>query len=457
MKNFSTFQLVVIGLFLLFLIIGTLIFAGILPGFRPPAGGAAGELAVWGTVPETALRPIIDQFNKDYKDYFTLRYEEKASANFEREFVEAKADNRAPDLLFLPHELAFTQRARLAPLPPDFFSLRQFRDTFIDAGELLTDGAGVLALPLVVDPLVMYYNKNLLAEAGLPSPPRTWTEFKVKSLALTTLDSRRNITRSAAALGETKNIAQAKDLLAMLFLQAGNPIVGRTAAGGAYVSQLNQSFGAALKPAVAVLDFYTQFADPARPNYSWNRSLPEARQAFIRGQTVFYFGYASEYSTITRENPHLAFDVASVPQAEDNQPKLVLGRLLFLAAVRGGQRAAAAGQAAAAFAGPKFAGALAEALFLPPARRDLLGRAPASPASPNRGEPAGGPANPVMAIFYRAAILARAWPDPDPAATKKIFETMIESVVTGRLRSTEAVAEADRQLQALLDSIYGSN
>jgi len=441
MKNLSAFQLVIIGLFLLFLVVGTLIFAGILPGFRPPAGGAAGELVVWGPVPEIAMRPIIDQFNKDYKDYFTLRYEEKASAIFEREFVEAKADNRAPDLLFLPHELAFTQRARLAPLPPDFFSLRQFRDTFIDAGELLTDETGVLALPLVVDPLVMYYNKSLLAEAGLPAAPRTWTEFKVKSIALTILDSRRNITRSAAALGETRNIAHGKDLLAMLFLQAGNPILVRS--GDGYGSALNQSFGTALKPAVAVLDFYTQFADPARPSYSWNRSLPEARQAFIRGQTVFYFGYASEYSTITRENPHLAFDAASVPQAEEtNWPKLVLGRLLSLAAVRGGSRAAAAGQAAAAFAGPKSVSALAEALFLPPARRDLLER---------------GPENPVMTLFYRAAILARAWPDPDPAGTKKIFETMIESVVTGRLRSNEAVAEGDRQLQALLETIYGRN
>ncbi len=451
MKNLSAFQLVIIGLFMLFLIIGTLIFAGILPGFRSRSGGAAGELVVWGTVPDIAIPPIIDQFNKDYQDYFTLRYVEAPLASFEREFVEAKADNRAPDLLLLPHELVFTQRARLAPLPPDSFSLRQFRDTFIDAGDLLTDETGILALPLVVDPLVMYYNKNLLAEAGLPAPPRTWTEFKVKTMTLTTLDSRRNITRSAAALGETRNIAHAKDILAMLFLQAGNPIVARPAAvGGTYVSQLNQSFGTVLKPAVAVLDFYTQFADPARPNYSWNRSLPEARQAFIRGQTVFYFGYGSEYVTITRENPHLAFDVASVPQPassadrpeETNLPKLVLGRLLSVAAVRGGPKVNAAAAAAMAFSSAGPVSALSQALFLPPARRDLLSQAPADPA---------------LTIFYRAAILARAWPDPDPAGTKKIFETMIESVVTGRLRSNEAVAEGDRQLQALLQRIYGGN
>ncbi|MEK7208694.1 MAG: extracellular solute-binding protein [Patescibacteria group bacterium] len=440
MKNLSAFHIVIIALFILFLIVGTLIFAGILPGYRPTPAGVAGELTMWGTVPPSILQPILEQFNKDYKNYFTLRYEEKAGATLETEFVEAKADNRAPDLLLLPHDLGLTQRTRLAPLPPDFLSLRQFQDTFIDAGGLMIGDEGILALPLLVDPLVMYYNKNLLAEAGWPAPPRTWSEFISKTAALTTFDDRRNILKSAAALGETKNIIHAKDLLAMLLLQAGNPIISHPAAGN-YVSTLDQSFNTTLKPAVAALDFYTQFADPARPNYSWNRSLPEARQAFSRGQTIFYFGYGSEYAAIGRENPHLAFDVALPPQPiETNQSKLILGRLLSVAAVRGGAKTNAAVSAAIAFSAAPSAGALASALLLPPARRDLLTQLPADPA---------------LALFYRAALLTRAWFDPDPPATKKIFDAMVESVVTGRLRSAEAVAAADRELNALLQKIYG--
>lgn len=446
MKNLTTFQLIVIGIFILFLIVGTLIFAGILPGYRPPRGGAAGELVVWGTAPEPALGPILDQFNKDYEAYFTLRYEEKPPLKLEREFVEAKADNRAPDLLLLPHELSLSQRSRLAPLPPDFLSLRQFRDTFIDAGELLVDEAGIVALPLIVDPLVMYYNKNLLAEAGLAVPPVTWTEFVAKTVGLTTFDAGGNITKSAVALGETRNILHSKDILTMLFLQAGNPVIARR--GDAYVSELNRDFGTTLKPTVAVLDFYTQFADPARPNYSWNRARPEARAAFSRGQTIFYLAYASEYAALGRENPHLDFDVALVPQSAATRPdgavgpRLLLGRLFSVAAVRAGPKTGAALSAAAALAGSNVPATLSEILFLPPARRDLLAR---------------GSTDPALALFYRAALLARAWPDPDPAATKKIFDEMVESVTTGRLRSSEAVALADQQLAALLERIYGRN
>ena len=448
MKNLSTFHIALIALFIIFLMVGTLIFAGVLPGYRQNPGGVAGELTMWGVVPENLFQPILEKFNQEYKNYFTLQYVEKNASTLEREFVEAKADNQAPDLLLLPHELSLTQRSRLAPLLPDFLSLRQFQDTFIDGSELLVDREGIIALPLAVDPIVMYYNKNLLAEAGLATPPQTWSEFVSKTNGLSTLDSRRNITRSAVALGETRNIPHAKDLLAMLILQAGNSIVNNN-----YVSVLNQATDTTVKPAIAVLDFYTQFADPARSNYAWNRSLPEARQSFIRGQTVFYFGYASEYPSLARENPHLAFDVALPPQPTSSvskpTPKLILGRLLSVAAVRlpagrqgGGAKMNAAVSAAWAFAAGEAARALAETLYLPPARRDLLTTAPPDP---------------IMALFNRAALITRGWLDPDPVATKKIFENMIESVTTGRLQSADAVAAADQQLTALIQSIYGQN
>ncbi len=447
MKNLTTFQLVLIGLFFVFLIVGTLIFAGILPGFRATPGGTAGELVMWGTVSGETIRPIIEQFNKDYKASYSLSYEEKSVTTFEQEFVEAKADNQAPDLLLIPQAIGLSQRARLGLFPAELVSIRNYRDTFIDAGDLWLSNNRAFALPLVVDPFVMYYNSDLLNASGLPTVPTSWSEFKAKTIALTKLDSRRNIVQSAVALGEVKNINHAKDLLTLLLFHAGNPIIINK--GDSLASGLNENFDSTVKPAVLALNFYTQFADPARPNYSWNRSLPEARQAFNRGQTIFYFGYASEYKQIARENPHLAFDVALPPQsASDNEltsvsrPKLTLGRLLSVAVVGGGRKSVASASAALALAGTGPVAMLAEALALPPARRDLLGRATPDPA---------------MTLFYRAAVLARTWADPDPTATKKIFDTMIESVVTGRERSSNAVSTADRELNAVIKRVYGNN
>ncbi|MEK7552956.1 MAG: extracellular solute-binding protein [Patescibacteria group bacterium] len=432
MKNLSLFQLAILGLFLIFILVGVLIFAGVLPGYRQTSTSEAVALAIWGTTPAAVLEPFFAKLNNDYQERFILSYTEKAAATFARDFVEAKADGRAPDLLLLPSELGQAQRDRLVVWPASVMPLRQYRDTFVDAGELYLSEAGTTALPLVIDPLVLYYNKTLLNDLGLAAVPRTWTEFIDQTARLTILDDRRNVLQSAIALGETRNILHAKDILALLFLQAGNPIVSNV--NGRAVSRLNENLGFPLKPAVAVLNFYTQFSDSGLANYGWNRSLPEARTAFLRGQLAFYLGYASEYQGLKRENPHLQFDVALPPQT-DNTGKVTLGRVFGLAAVAGGAKVNAALGAAVVLAGREANQLLAQTLFLPPARRDLL---------------AAGQADPTLAVFYPAAVVSRAWPDPDPDASKQIFATMIESVVTGRQNSAEAVAEANTALGALL-------
>jgi len=439
MKKLSIFQIGLIGVFLLFSIIGTLIFSGILPGFRSAPGGAAGELVIWGAVPASVMQPIIEQSNKDYQNYFTLTYVEKVSSSFEREFVEALADRQAPDLLILPQELALSQTSRLAVFPEETLTIRQYQDTFIDAGSFFITDRGPVALPLLLDPLVLYYNRSILNEAGLAIVPKTWTDFREATRLnvpnpLTLLDERHNITRSAVALGETVNIPHSEDILALLLLQTGNQIIAPS--GGGWRSELNGQLGYTVRPAVAALDLYTQFSNSSNLNYAWNRSLPAARTAFTRGQSAFYFGFASEYQGIRRESPHLAFDVALVPQRQlDEGPRLTLTRILAIAVVNGGDKTAAALSAAAALTAPQVVDTLSGRLFLPPARRDLLAERSVDP---------------IMDVLKASAFIGKAWFDPHPLASKQIFDGMVESVTTGRLRSSEAVAEADRELAAAL-------
>src|SRR3989344_96772 len=291
MKNLSAFQLALMIIFIALLLTGVLIFAGILPGFRAPQGGTGGEVVMWGTIPRALISDFLNEFNDQHRSEFTLVYQEKDSTIIERDFLTAKADNRAPDLLLAPHEIFLTQRDRLMSVPVTTYPPRAFLDTYPEAGRLFLRADGTLALPLLVDPLVFYYNRDLLTNAGLPTVPKTWTEFIAKTAPLTTFDDRRNILQSTIALGDYRNINHMKDIIAMLMLQAGNPILDLTATRP--VSLLNDALGFTLKPAAAALDFYSQFADPARPNYSWNRSLPEAKQSFTRGQSAFYLGPAS--------------------------------------------------------------------------------------------------------------------------------------------------------------------
>ncbi len=437
MKNLSTFQLAILIVFVALLLVGVLIFAGILPGFRSPQGGTGGEVTVWGTIPRALIADFLNEFNDQHKSEFTLIYQEKDRSTIEQDFLTAKADNHAPDLLIASHEVFLTQRDRLLPIPSDTYAPRTFLDTYPEAGRLFLRTDGTLALPLLIDPLVLYYNRDLLTNAGLPTVPKTWTEFIAKTAPLTIFDDRRNILQSTIALGDYRNINHMKDIIALLLLQAGNPIFNNTAVRPTPL--LNESFGFTLKPAAAVLDFYSQFADPARLNYSWNRSLPEAKQDFIRGQAAFYLGPASEFNEISRGNPHLAFDVAIPPQKLDG-PKLTFARTTGVALVRDSKKVATAWSVAQALASAPTVNRLSGLTGLPPARSDLLAR---------------GTTDPTMSVFYQAAIIGRNWFDFNPSRTEAIFKQMVDNVLTGRLASVQAASAANKALEDLVTDAYG--
>lgn len=437
MKNLSTFHLAILVIFIGLLLIGVLIFAGILPGFRAPTGGIGGEVTVWGTIPRSLLAEMLGQFNDQHKNEFTLIYQEKNPQTIEREFVEAKADNRAPDLLLATHEILLAERDRLLSVPADTYAPRDFLDTYPEAGRIFLRPEGTLALPLVIDPLLLYYNRDILTNAGLPTVPKTWSEFRTKVLPLTTFDQSRNITQSAIALGDYRNIPRMKDILSMLLIQARNPILDVT--GVSPRSLLNETFGYTLRPTATVLDFYTQFADPARPNYTWNRSLPEAKQSFIRGQSAYYLGGASEWSEIKRANPRLTFDLALPPQKEADD-RITFARVYGVGIVQGSTKVATAWNAMQALASAPTVERLAEVTGLSPARSDLLDR---------------GTTDPVLTVFYQGAISGRNWFDFDQAKTKLIFEKMVDSVLTGRLPSVSASMEANTALESLIKETYG--
>ncbi|NJO89569.1 MAG: extracellular solute-binding protein [Chloroflexia bacterium] len=54
---------------------------------------------------------------------------------------------------------------------------KSFRDSFIEGAEVFLGKEGIVAFPIVVDPLVMYFNKNMLTNEGLSIPPANWDEL----------------------------------------------------------------------------------------------------------------------------------------------------------------------------------------------------------------------------------------------------------------------------------------
>ena len=110
-------------------------------------------------------------------------------------------------------------------------SQAQFTDSFIDEGQIFLTPNGALALPFSIDPLVMYWNQDIFASAGLAKPPQYWNDFLNIAPKITSLDAGQSVAKSAVALGEWSNVTNAKAILSSLFMQAGDPIVARNAAG----------------------------------------------------------------------------------------------------------------------------------------------------------------------------------------------------------------------------------
>ncbi|OGI61349.1 hypothetical protein A2645_00760 [Candidatus Nomurabacteria bacterium RIFCSPHIGHO2_01_FULL_39_9] len=421
----SNFQIILIAVFIAFVIFGVMIFSGFIPIGQGGATQISGQITVWGTIPTRDINEFIGNF-KSVNRNIAVNYVAKSAANFDEELVAALAAGTGPDVFLLDSDFVFKNRDKIFEIPYLNFPIKTYKDNFISASEIYLTNTGVLALPLYVDPIVMYYNRTLFNNAGIPRPPTAWDEFPNLAPQLTSRSNNR-IIKSAVGMGGSGNIEHAKEIISALVLQAGNPIVRRE----------EDTFEAVLSSSAVsnALSFYTSFANPATDSYSWNESLPNSRNAFITGDLAIYFGTASDLFRIRDSNPNLDFDIVDMPQLPAAN-RATFGRVYGLAVAKNSKNIPAALTFVYAFSGADYAGNIANALSLPPARRDLL---------------AARPTGSYLPIFYSSALQAKNWFDPDPKRTKEIFKTMIADVVAGRTDAEDAVDDTSTDIGVLLN------
>jgi ABC-type glycerol-3-phosphate transport system substrate-binding protein len=287
----------------------------------------------------------------------------------------------------------------------------------------------------MVDPLVMYWNRDIFASAGLASSPQYWNDFLSFGPKITSLDSSQNVKRSAVALGTWQNILHSKAILSTLFMQAGEFLTTRNNQG-ALVSIFGVTpQGATNNPAESALRFYTEFANPGKTTYSWNRSLPRSDEAFSSGTVGVYFGYASEAPGIGQRNPNLRFGVAVMPQLQGAGSRLTYGFLTGLAIPKTSRNVAGAATIAQKLTGAPASAVLSKLTGLPSVRRDVSADTSASVSAD---------------VFAQSALMSRGWVDPSQSDTDRVFKTMIESVISGNSEPATAVSEAAQEFVRLI-------
>lgn len=428
-KKNSLFQWIVLGVFFFLALFGFVLFSNY-KGSSPDNELQIGQVNIWGTLDKAIVSNMLFGLRKQNDAYGGVSYTQKEKETYDIEILEALASGNSPDLILVSNENIYKNLNKIYPIPYSSISKRDFLDTYADAFSIFTAKNGVLAIPFSIDPMVMYYNKEIFRSEGIPLPPKKWQEFFNLSKKVTKLDDKDNIEQSAVALGEVSNVDNAKEILVTLMMQMGNKIVENNQENKYETVSWKTDFA---NPVSGLL-FFTEFSNQTNPFYSWNRSMPSSRKYFLSGRLAVYFGFSSEARGLRLKNPNLNFDVAEIPSVEKINNKTVFARVWGMAIPKSAPNKIGSFQVATALSEESSQNFLTDRLNFPPVRKSILAQ---------RHE------EPFMDIFYREAIYANSFIDPNWKETNKIFRFMMDSIKNGRETPIRSVRTAFEEIDIL--------
>lgn len=335
------------------LIIAFLVVGGL--GCRGASGEEAAAakaitLEYWGTTHDSRL---MDEFIAKYRathEHIRIRYRRFRPEEFERELLEALAEDRGPDIVSLHNTWTGKYQTKLLPAP----TAVQVAQVYTQKGTIRTERVTQLAttalptpqqmdrlfvpavvndvvraddkgkpqiwgLPMALDTMVLFYNQDLLDQANVPQAPASWAELQDAVVAATRYDGTGAIVQAGGAFGTGANTDRAADIITALILQNGATMVdGR---GRAVFNLVSEGQSSEAAPAIEALRFYTDFGNPTKQVYTWNTQMEQGLDAFARGKATFFFGYAYHIPLLKARAPKLNYRVLQMPQLDPNKPK----------------------------------------------------------------------------------------------------------------------------------------
>jgi len=290
------------------------------------------------------FQDIIKEYQKLHPfvniNYRKLRYDE-----YENELINALAEDRGPDIFSIQNTWIKKYQNKIAPLPDQTtmafpvvtgsikkevinqlitnksLTPKDVKDKFADvvANDVVLEDNKIYGLPLSIDTLAMYYNRDLFNEAGIVEAPKYWNkDFQQDVKKLSKQNTKKEITQAGVALGGSSNINRASDILSVLMMQNGAVMLDNGSVQFNIIPNKPGFKENNYNPGLEALRFYSDFSNPGKEVYSWNETLPNSLEMFTNGNLATYFGYSYDLPTIKANSPKLNFSVAKLPQIEGN-------------------------------------------------------------------------------------------------------------------------------------------
>jgi ABC-type glycerol-3-phosphate transport system substrate-binding protein len=293
------------------------------------------------------LEGVLTAYKAKFKNAATIQIDNRTydKVNYYSSLIEDIAKNQGPDIFAIRNDDVPVYSAFATTFSDTFFTsseLNRFKQEFVDLAveESFTRnraGAGdLVAIPLYVDTLQLYRNKQILDQNGFPQPAATWEDIVLQSKKLSKPKSSNfGFDQSAIALGtgfitnKKPNIVDNQDILPTLIAQYGGVIFDPTTNTiGFKFDTFNQNTES---PFYRAVNFYTSFANNSKSNYSWDQYQENSIDEFIQGRLAYMVGYKELDEQITKrnnaagKNEVLDFQVSQLPQVDSSKPK-TLGR-----------------------------------------------------------------------------------------------------------------------------------
>lgn len=428
-QNF--FQIGIVVACIVFFILAILVFSGKIKIGNSSNSNTMQTITVWGVLPAEKIQPMLDNSKTTTLQYI---YREVSPSNFRNSLLEAIANASGPDLLLYDTKTLFSIRDKVTIIPFATYPEATFRQTYADGADVLLNSTGAYGLPILIDPMVMYYNRDIFARAGFANPISNWDEVYTIATSITKKNTNGTFTTSTVPFGLADNMPYNKDMLITLLGQAGVPLVYPY--NDTVRANLTTSVYGDANAGVSMLNFYMQFSNPTSDYYSWNRLMPDAKTAFIQNSLAIYPGYASELFELRQRNPNLNFAPAQMPQLKDSNVSYTTGNIYAIGIASSTPQPTAAYNGLYALTAPDIETKFAQAMVLPPADRTLLAAKPETTYAP---------------VFYKSALFTHGWLDPNSTETTNRFASMVADVTTGRLSAADAMAKLEREVNAILN------
>lgn len=426
---------------------------GVVPGLRKtgpvtPKGPPPISLTIWNVFEdEDVYSELIFEYKK-LNPNVTVDYVKVDYLEYRVKLLNAFASGTAPDIFAMHNTWLPLEKDRISPARQTLPIVSQFDQVFPrivreDFTRVNENGErNIYALPLSIETLGLFYNKDYFETANIASAPKTWEELIDYAKLFTQLDDAGKIKISGIALGTAGNINRAADIISLLMLQAGAHMNNELLSEATFDDQVwigeEGPQQKRFSPGKEALQFYLAFSDPASNAYSWNADMPYSIDAFVQGKTTMMINYPHHISTIMSKAPHLNVEVAPMPQLQDRKENTNYASYWGFAVSKSSQNKDAAWDFVNFLVQPENEKKYLEKAKAPTSRLDLI---------------LWQQQDPMLKHFANQIVEAKSWYQGDSTAVETILEDMISGASAKAKTIEEALEDAAARVTVVIQKV----